>query len=116
MPADRGFEVPGEAELIAFFGAEPTERSVEDGFWAFTVTDTRGVQLRFSFDLYERSVQTMLSFGEAVIETVSHELAARLQIKGTQLQTNFTGIDTKTLLVVEVAPSIKITWSTLQTQ
>jgi hypothetical protein len=115
MPADR-FDVPREAELIEFFGAEPTERSVEDGFWAFTVTDERGVKLRFSFDLYERSVQTMLSVREVVIETVSHELADRLQVKGAQLQITFTGSDTKTILVVELTPSIKIRWSTLQTQ
>jgi len=116
MPTDRGFEIPKEAELVEFFGREPVERSVEDGFWSFAVTDKRGVKLRFSFNLHERSVQTMLSVGEAVIETVSHELAARLQIKGTQLQTTFNGSDTKTLLVVEITPSIKIAWSTLQTQ
>lgn len=116
MATNRAFEVPKESELVEFFGAEPTERSVKDGFWAFAVTDERGVKLRFSFDLYERSVQTMLSVGEVVVETVSHELAERLLIKGTQLQTTFTGNDTKTLLVVEVTPLIKVTWSTLETQ
>lgn len=66
MATNRAFEVPKESELVEFFGAEPTERSVKDGFWAFAVTDERGVKLRFSFDLYERSVQTMLSVGEVV--------------------------------------------------
>jgi hypothetical protein len=115
MSTFRAFEIPKESELVEFFGAEPTERSVKDGFWAFVVTDERGVKLRFSIDLFERSAQTMLSVREVVVEIVSHELAERLFIKGTQLHATFIGNDTKTLLVVEVAPLIKVTWSTLQT-
>ena len=33
------FQIPDEIELIGFFGAEPIERSLEDGYWRFEIRD-----------------------------------------------------------------------------
>jgi hypothetical protein len=51
--------VPDVGEIGEFFGAEPVEHSVEDGYWCYEIADKRGFFLRFSFSLYERSVQTL---------------------------------------------------------
>lgn len=114
MPIDRGFDVPDEADLIGFFGAEPIQRIPEDGFWCYEVRDQRGLKLRFSFNLFERSVQTQLSVGEVVADTVSHELASGLQLHRAELHATFDSSDTKTTLVVRLVPSISIKWSTLR--
>lgn len=114
MSIDRGFEVPDEVDLIGFFGAEPVQRVTEDGFWCYQVRDQRGIKLRFSFNLFERSVQTELSAGDVVIDTVSHELANRLQLHGAELHATFDSNNAKTTLVVKPAPSIVVRWSTLQ--
>jgi len=116
MAIDRGFEVPDEADLIGFFGAEPIQRVIEDGFWCYQARDQRGIRLRFSFNLFERSVQTELSVGEVVIDTVSHELANRLQLHGAELRAIFDSSDAKTTLAVRLAPSISVKWSTLRSR
>ena len=36
------FEVLDEVELLEFFGAEPVERSAEDGYWCYAVTERAG--------------------------------------------------------------------------
>jgi len=56
------FEVPAEDNLARFFGSEAVERSIDDGYWCYEVVDERGMKVRFSFKLYERSVQTVILF------------------------------------------------------
>ncbi len=74
------FVVPDEMELVEFFGTEPVERQVEDGYWCYEISDNRGVTLRFSFDLFEQSVQTAISVDGAPLATVSHEGAQVMAI------------------------------------
>ena len=54
--------VPGVAELTEFFGSEPVEHSAEDGYWCYEFTDELGIQVRLSFNIFERSLQTTLYF------------------------------------------------------
>jgi hypothetical protein len=79
---DSQFRAPDEVELLEFIGADAVERNVEDGAWSYEVTDKRGVTLRFSFNLYKRSVQTAVSLGGSRIATVSHESADRIRALG----------------------------------
>ncbi len=116
MSTERGFEVPDEVDLIEFFGAAPVQRVAEDGFWCYEVRDQRGIKLRLSFNLFERSVQTELSLGEVAIETVSHELADRLQMHGAELHATFHNGNARTMLVLRLAPSISVKWSTLRSR
>lgn len=116
MARERTLEVPGELELIEFFGVEPMERAPQDGYWCFELKDAHGIHIRFSFKVFERSIQTALSFGGEIFETVSHELAERLHVSGDELQATFTATDAKTLLTIRVTPNIKVRWSTLRTQ
>lgn len=110
------FETPSEADLVDFFGTEPIDRSVEDGYWSYEITDDSGVLLRFSFNLYERSVQTVLQVAGAAIATVSHESAERLAIRDNVLRCEFSGSASRTTLIVKLQERISVTWTTLRMQ
>jgi hypothetical protein len=110
------FEVLDEVELLEFFGTDPVERSAEDGYWCYAVTDERGVMLRFSFNIFERSVQTVVSLGGTNIATVSHEAADRMIVRDGKLRCEFSSEDSKTTLSVETGRSLSVVWSTLSTR
>jgi hypothetical protein len=114
MLGDHGFELPSELDLIAFFGAEPVVRAPEDGYWCFELVDERGVKLRFSFNSFERSVQTEVSLGSIAIDTVSHELANRLRLDVSALEATFGTGTARTTLRLTVTPVIELKWSTLR--
>jgi hypothetical protein len=110
------FETPDEDELLELFGAEPIERSVEDGYWCYETADRRGLCLRLSFNIYERSVQTVLSLDGALIERVSHEHAIYMLVRDGKLHCEFVSVDSKALLTVELGPNLSLEWSTLRTK
>jgi len=105
-----------EIELLEFFGVEPAARAVEDGYWCYEITDKRGITLRFSFNIYERSVQTALSLGDSLISTVSHEMADRMVIREGELRCEFSANGEKTTLAVGTGESLSVTWSSLRTE
>jgi hypothetical protein len=108
------FVVPDEMELVAFFGTEPVERQVEDGYWCYESSDNRGVTLRFSFDLFEQSVQTAILMDGAPLATVAHEGAQVMAITDQTLTCRFASSGTRTTLVLRVTDSINLEWSTLR--
>ncbi len=110
------FEVLDELELLEFFGADPVERSVENGYWCYVVTDERDVTLRFSFNIRERSVQTVVSLAGANIASVSHEAADRMVVRDGKLRCEFSSEASKTALSVETGRSLSVVWSTLRTR
>jgi hypothetical protein len=110
------FEVPDETDLIEFFEGDPVEKSVEDGYWCYEITDERGITLRFSFNIYERSVQTVLSVAGEKIETVSHESAEKLTIGGGVLRCEFSLSTARTTLVIDARKRISVTWTNLRSQ
>lgn len=105
-----------EVELLEFFGVEPVARAVEDGYWCYEISDKRGVMLRFSFNLYERSVQTALSLGGSPVATVSHEGVDRMAVREGKLRCEFSTKGEKTALTVETGGSLSVTWSSLRTE
>jgi hypothetical protein len=97
------FEVPGEIDLLVFFGVGPIDRAAQDGYWCYEVSDVRGVKLQFSFNVYERSVQTVLSVDEVAVVIVSHEGAERMLVRDGKLRCEFsTGGDRTTLTLESV--------------
>lgn len=110
------FKVPDESDLIEFFRSEPVDKAAEDGYWCYELTDARGVKLRFSFSVYERSVQTVLSLEGEKIETVSHESAERLTIADGILRCEFLLPTARTILVIDVRNQLSVTWANLVTQ
>lgn len=110
------FEVPNETDLIDFFGVGPVVKIVEDGYWCYEFTDERGVQLRLSFSIYERSVQTVLSVAGEKIETVSHESAERLTVGDGVLRCEFLLPTARTILVIDMRNRLSVSWTNLQAQ
>ncbi len=108
------FVVPDEMELVEFFGTGPVERVVEDGYWCYELSDNRGVTLRFSFDLFERSVQTAISMNGAPLATVAHEGAQVMAISDQALTCRFASPGSRATLVLRVTDSIHLEWSSLR--
>ena len=110
------FWIPDEYELVGFFGTEAVERAVEDGYWSYEVSGIGGTILRFSFNIHERSVQTELRLGSALLATVSHEMAKNLSIVGDTLRCELVGSDYQTTLTVNAKSGYSVVWSTLRTR
>lgn len=108
------FSIPDEIELLEFFWAEPVERSVEDGYWCYEVKDRRGVKLRFSFNLFERSVQTALQVMDSPLITVAHEGATSMVISGQTMTCRFSYAGSDARLVLRLGDSIHLEWSSLR--
>lgn len=111
MPGTPQFEVPDDLSLLEFFGSEPVER--EDGLCFYEASDARGNVLRFSFDIFARSVQTELVSNECA-HVVSHENASRLWIDASGIHADFTVTDQRTLMTVALAPMLRVHWSTIR--
>jgi hypothetical protein len=110
------FTIPDRSELRAFFGSDPIEQVEEDGYFCYEATDSRGVRLRFSYDVFERSVQTELTLHDVVLVNVSHEGAVRLRIEGRSLDCDFSYAGASAKLAVKLHENIHVEWSSLRTQ
>ena len=55
------FYALNEGELLEFFGVEPVERVVDDGYWCYQILDERGVALRFLRSLAPSSTMSVIS-------------------------------------------------------
>jgi hypothetical protein len=108
------FAVPDEIELLEFFGVEPVERSIDDGYWCYEIVDARGVQLRFSFNIFERSVQTTLTLTGTPLATMVHEGAQSMTISGHTLTCRFSYQGGRATLVLRFNGSICLEWSSLR--
>ncbi|MEQ1737161.1 MAG: hypothetical protein ABL886_12255 [Rhodoglobus sp.] len=109
------FAIPDEVELFEFFGADPVERSVDDGYWCYEVVDARNIRLRFSFNLFEQSVQTTLQAAGTPLVTVVHEGAQTMWVSEQTLTCRFSYAGAQATLVLRLVDSIKLEWSSLRT-
>lgn len=114
MMANEAFSVPDEVELLEFFGAEPVERSVDDGYWCYEVVDARNVKLRFSFNIFEQSVQTTLQVADSPLITVVHEGARAMKVAKQSLTCSFSYAGSAATLVLRVAGTISLEWASLR--
>jgi len=117
MPINEQFSVPDEYLMFEIFEQEPSEAFPEDGFWCYEVTDNSGVTLRFSFNLFERSVQTSVLINGRNIQTVCQEgavsLTPVLEHGNRGLRGKFQFGSEASTLEIQVAPEIKVNWSAL---
>lgn len=117
MQNEGAVRMPDEVEMLAFFGAEPQQRAPSDGYWSYAVTDASGTGLRLSFDIFERSVQVVLSLHGEESATISHEGLAALSLYRTNtnsvLIAEMLSADTESRLQIEIDPRIRVRWSTL---
>lgn len=112
-------QVPDETELLAFFEGLPIEAAPEDGFWCYEVKDIQGCTLLFSFNTFERSVQTIVGVGDTILCSVSHEGATTIRLgqrEGTQcLRAEFELGTNRGTLVLFWKQGIRCEWSDLLT-
>ena len=110
------FQVPDEYALLAFFGAEPIERAPADGCWCYEFTDRRGVTLRFSFNIFQQSVQTTVLAAGVPVSTMSHEGAERLRVDSDRLNCRFSLRGAESTLSVQLGDQLGINWTILRTE
>lgn len=102
---------PSELELLEFFGVDP-ERS--EDVTLFRVVDQAGVNLEFSYNDTDDSLQTALYVGGRCICVVCHERMTRFWIEQSILRAEFTSSDNNVTLSLLVRPTIRVDWSGLR--
>ncbi len=107
-------ETPDELGFLEFFESEPVESEPQDGYWCYQYADSTGVGVRFSFNILEKSVQTVLTFNGQDIDTTVHEGAEELQLIEGTLQGRF-DLGGEGRLELKLRPQISVRWSVLRT-
>lgn len=106
------FEIPDDLALLEFFGVDPSQRV--DGLYVYELGDSGGTMLRFSFDLFARSVQTELSLEHGTCAVVVHECATRISIAPPALLCEFERSSSRTLLTITLTPILRVDWAILR--
>ena len=117
MQTNERFSVPDEYLMLEIFEQEPSEASPEDGFWCYEMTDDNGITLKFSFNQFDRSVQTTILINGRDIQTVCQEgavsLTPVLKDGGRGLRGKFQFGNEASTLEIQLVPEIKVKWSAL---
>lgn len=103
--------VPERVDLVAFFDGQPVEES--QGLTIFQHADQRGVTLRFSYDVFERSVQTLIEVLGQPVVVVSHEELATVCLRDGCLVALCESPGSRTELTVDLRVSVSVVWSSL---
>ena len=115
MSAEETFDVPSELELIEWFGCVPVRHDFQ---YQYHISDRSNVTLLFSFDVVERSIQTIVTVADAPVVKVVHESARRLWFqefgKTKLLRAECFPGGHHTQLTIEIEPRIQVEWSTLR--
>jgi hypothetical protein len=118
----RGFtQVPSENDFLAAFGVEPIESAPQDGFWCYSFESDDGNAVRLSFNIHERSVQTVWMFKGRAVCTVVHENADEIRISNEVGAANISATfaherdECRTQLRLQIAPDLEINWTSLRT-
>jgi len=114
-------EVPSETDFLAAFGVDPVESVPQDGFWCYSFESDSGDAVRLSFNVHERSVQTVWVSNGRTSCTVVHENADQIRINdgdgGAYIFVDFAHKrdECRTQLRLRVLPELEISWSSLRT-
>ncbi len=109
--------IPDELDLFEFFNSEPIVSNPGEGFWCYERDDGKGLALRLSFNILEKSIQTILLVDGNETEIVSHEGATRIYIveesNTKKLKCNFLSTSTNTSLEIMFEPDFRILWQSI---
>lgn len=114
-------KVPSESEFLAAFGVEPVESARQDGFWCYSFGSEDRDAVRFSFNIQERSVQTVWESKGRAVCTVVHENADEIRINDSGGEASisvdfaYERDECRTQLQLRVLPNLEITWASLRT-
>lgn len=110
-------EYPEELDMLQAFSLGAKNSEPEDGYWCYEFVDDFGVKLKFSFDVFEGSIQTVLSFQDRVVQIVLIEGQGNLRLERRQdnyiLLGHLLTRDTTNFLEIQVKPKILVKWSSL---
>jgi len=106
---------PNRQEMMEFLGVSPTEET-DDGYCLYEISD-EDQTLKLSFDVIERSIQTVISFQGQERIRVSQECAVSLKIiEGKFLQGRFEYNNARSIMEIYKTPSIFVKWYTLENE
>lgn len=101
--------VPEEDALVGFFGTEAEHDEAEHDertFVRFRVRDASGVGLVFSYDLIERSVQTIVEFDGRIVQRVSHECLTAISVDAEALRAVCDSTGVRTVVEIELRKGV----------
>ncbi|MEZ4401563.1 MAG: hypothetical protein R3B06_16175 [Kofleriaceae bacterium] len=101
-------DVPSPAEFLAALGLDPCEAYPDDCRWAYRIIDGAGAAVVLSFDVFQRSVQTV-----APATTVVCEGMTRLWLDGTTVRGEGRWRGAQLTLTITTAPALDVRWATL---
>lgn len=108
---------PDKLALLEFFESGPVEADKNEGRYAYTYQDKRGIVLTFSFCVVEGWIQSHIYYQDeliqqSLIENVS-SFTLQSSIKGSYLYAEIITSDTSTGVTIKLEPVISINWNTL---
>jgi hypothetical protein len=114
------FIAPNESDFSEHLSVRPIESTPEYGYWCYEFHDSTGTTLRLSFDVTERSLQTLVMCEGREILRICQEGATLLSIIDMDTKKVLRGEcvfkDAKTTVEIVVVPHISVSWSTLRTE
>ncbi len=118
MNGESMFEVPDELDLTIFFECEPLEKDSSGCLLCYKVTDKAGIDLYFSFDEIQRSIQVRLVYQGSELVLIYEEFAEKISIEndktGEYLLCNFISKEVESTARVYVRPLIRVSWGSLE--
>lgn len=110
-------QVPDELTLLELLEVAPSESRPSEGFWRYELHDNKGIVVELSFDVLERSLQTVIRVGTHVVATISSEGGVSLhpiQLSDkTALRGEFKTQGIRTVLDLKLKPSLEVRWSSI---
>ena len=113
----QSIQAPDELEFLEHFGVEPAEASPSDGFWQYEFSDAVGFQLVLSFDVLERSLQTVLVHDGVQVARMSAEGMVSLSIDENDpvIRGRCLAPGVEMSVEIRAEPRLSVTWSSLRT-
>lgn len=110
--------VPDEVDFISFFEAEAVESEPSDLYWCYRVRDGQNIELQFSYNLLEQSIQTTIQVGGRLLLRMVREGVISLQfstIEGREcLVADFSSPEIMGSMQLSWKEGVQVTWSELQ--
>jgi hypothetical protein len=110
--------MPDNIDLSEFFGTLPQETDNREGYLSYQVMDNGEIELIFSCQQIDSSIQFIFNFRGFILVTILGELASHMKIEkdkvGKYLVCHFEYGGASTKAVLRIEPRISLRFSTLR--
>ena len=110
-------EVPDQLMWLEVIGIEPLNAIPKDGYWCYELSHIDPLILQISFNIFERSLQTVIRFHDRAIQTVVQEGLTMLRLveeNGRRIEGRCVFDNAISSLLITLDPVVEVTWSTLR--